>query len=753
MMSLFLFAYLIPVKCFSELSPCSHFKSAQGTRSDYERANGLRELTENKVYKTKVEPHWFSNNPRFWYCNDLPGGSREFVVVDVEAGTRKPAFEHTRLADTLGRAIGKEIQSNRLPFDSIEFVQDDNAVRFQIEDKVWHCELETYLLTQVGESKAEQAEEKKEDKKEETDEQQCEESPDGKWLAFFKEHNLYVRDKETGEEFALSTEGNADGAYSGKIFWAPDSRKVVALRTKQGDDHKVYLVESSPEDQIQPKLHSFDYLKPGDQIPIPKPQLFDVVARKKVPISDELFPNPWSVTQVRWTPASRQFTFLYNQRGHQVLRIIAVDAETGAARTVIDERSKTFIDYAYKQFSHYLDETCEIIWMSERDGWNHFYLYDSESGEVKNQITRGEWVVRNVDYVDEEKRQIWFRAGGIYQEQDPYDIHYCRINFDGTGLVILTKGEGTHSVDYSPDRHFFIDTWSRVDMPPVTELRHTDDGSLVCELEQADWQELLAIGWKVPERFVAKGRDGQTDIYGVIYRPTNFDPNRKYPIIEQIYAGPHGSHVPKSFQAFHKPQEMAELGFIVVQIDGMGTSNRSKKFHDVCWKNLCDSGFPDRILWIKAAAEKYPYMDISRVGIYGGSAGGQSSTRALLAHGDFYKVAVSDCGCHDNRMDKIWWNELWMGWPIGPHYSEQSNVTQAYNLQGKLMLIVGEMDKNVDPASTMQVVNSLIKADKDFDLLVVPGGGHGIAESPYGNRRRQDFFVRHLLGVEPRSRP
>ena len=740
----------ISVTCFSELDLCNHLEAAQGTRSDYERANGLRGLTENKIYKTKVEPHWFANNSRFWYRNDLPNGCREFIVVDAEAGTREPAFEHDKLANALSGALGKEVQPEQLPFDNIDFSPDDNAIRFQIDNKVWHCELETYSLTQTEELEAKPTEEEKQEDEEKSE---CETSPDEKWLAFFKDHNLYVRHQETGEAFALSIDGNVDDTYSGKIFWSPDSSKVVALQTKKGDDRRVYLIESSPEDQLQPKLHSFDYRKPGDTIPLSKPQLFDVIARKQIPISDELFPNPWSTTEVRWTSDSRRFIFLYNQRGHQVLRIIAVDVETGAAHAIIDEQSKTFIDYAYKQFSHYLDETHEIIWMSERDGWNHLYLYDFETGEVKNQITTGEWVVRKVDHVAEEQRQIWFRAGGIYPEQDPYYIHYCRINFDGSGLAILTEGNGTHSVEYSPDRRFFIDTWSRVDLPPVTELRRANDGSLVCELERADWQELLMTGWQVPQRFVAKGRDGQTDIYGVIYRPTNFDPNHKYPVIEQIYAGPQDSYVPRSFKAFHKPQEMAELGFIVVQIDGMGTSNRSKKFHDVCWQNLGDSGFPDRILWLQAAAEKCPYMDLARVGIYGGSAGGQSAVRALLAHGDFYQVAVADCGCHDNRMDKIWWNELWMGWPIGEHYAEQSNVAQAHKLKGKLMLIVGEMDKNVDPASTMQVVNALIKADKDFDLLVVPGGGHGIAESPYGNRRRQDFFVRHLLAVEPRSQP
>jgi len=578
------------------------------------------------------------------------------------------------------------------------------------------------------------------------------ESPNGKFTAFFKDHNLFIREPASGEEYSLSTDGSADNEYSGRVWWSPDSKRVVALRTKAGDDRKVYYVESSPKDQLQPKLHSYDYLKPGDKIPLAKPQLFDVNGRKHIEVSDKLFPNPWSITELRWEPDSSQFTFLYNQRGHQVIRVVTVDAERGEARAIVDEQCPTFFCYSSKQFLQHLPATKELLWMSERDGWNHLYLYDAESGKVKNQITRGDWVVRKVERVDEQNRQILFTAGGIRPGQDPYYLHYCRVNFDGTGLAILTEGDGTHYVEFSPDRRFFVDTFSRVDLAPVHELRRAEDGKLVCALEQADDRELLKTGWRAPERFVAKGRDGETDIYGIIIRPTNFDPAKTYPVIEDIYAGPHDSFVPKSFQSYYKMQSLAELGFILVKVDGMGTSNRSKKFHDVCWKNLADAGFPDRIAWLKAAATKHPEMDLSRVGIYGGSAGGQSSTGALLFHGDFYKVAVSDCGCHDNRMDKIWWNEQWMGWPVGPEYAEQSNVTHASNLTGKLMLFVGEMDENVDPASTMQLANALIKADKDFDLVVIPGVGHGSAEGKYGTRRRADFFVRNLLGEEPRTK-
>ena len=831
---------------------------AQGTKADYERAGNLRQLTVGKVFRDRVRPQWLPGNTLFWYRIRTGADTHEFVLVDAEKGTRRPAFDHKRLTDALAKAGVKDIRADRLSLEDLALAPAEKSMDFQCGGKRWRCSLETYDLRELAqqekkpeakppadtprrstrtgaeteitfvnrtdgeaelfwldlegerrsygkipprgehaqhtyeghvwlvtspkgetlgvfEAKAEPTiveigvkppapppaspatqdgsateghlAEKSEGRRRRS---RGGEAPDNRWQAFIKDNNVWLR-SAAGEEFALTSDGTADDAYGGEFRWSPDSTQLVAIRTAKGDDRKVYYVESSPKGPLQPKLHSYSYLKPGDRIPVDKPHLFDVAARKPIPVSDQLFPNPWSITDVRWESDSSRFTFLYNQRGHQVLRIVAVDAKTGAARAIVDERAKTFIDYADKLFQHYLPKTNEIIWMSERDGWNHLYLYDAKAGRVRNQVTTGDWVVRGVERVDDEARQIWFRAGGIRPGQDPYDVHYCRVNFDGTGLVVLTEGNGTHSVEWSPDRRFLIDAWSRVDLPPVTELRRAEDGKLVSELERADWGELLKTGWRAPERFVAKGRDGATDIYGVIFRPTNLDPKRKYPIIEEIYAGPQGSCVPKSFRPYHRCQSLAELGFVVVKIDGMGTSNRSKKFHDACWKNLGDAGFPDRIPWIKAAAGRYPYMDLARVGIYGGSAGGQNAAGAVLLHGDFYKVAVADCGCHDNRMDKIWWNELWMGWPVGPHYEEQSNATLAPRLQGKLMLIVGEMDQNVDPASTMQVAGALVKANKDFDLLVIPGTGHGAADTPYGNRRRQDFFVRHLLGVEPRG--
>lgn len=576
-------------------------------------------------------------------------------------------------------------------------------------------------------------------------------SPDGKHVAFIRDHNVFVRKHPNGPERQLSTDGTAEDAYTGRWMWSRDSRYLMVVQQKPAQSRTVHIIDSAPDRGVQPKLESYPYLKPGDRIAQPRPRLFDVRKGKPIEIPDALFDTPWSINHFSWSEDNKRFRFLYHQRGHKVSRMIELDAAKATATALFSEAAGTFIDYSQKTYLRSLNKGREWIWMSERSGYNHLYRINPKKGRA-DPITSGDWVVRRVQYLDQEQGTLRFEAMGVFPDQDPYHVHVGRVDLDGKNLVWLTRGDGTHTITFSPDRAHYVDRYSRADLAPVYELRRTKDGELISELARGDTSALKDLGWSAPEVFQAPGRDGETPIWGLIHRPTSFDPDKQYPVIEAIYAGPHGHHVPKGFRTWSGPRSMAELGFIVVQIDGMGTNWRRKAFHDVCWQNLGDAGLPDRIAWMRAAAKTRPFMDLERVGIYGGSAGGQNALGALLFHPDFYKVAVADCGCHDNRTDKIWWNEAWMGWPVGPHYAEQSNVTNANKLQGKLLLIVGELDRNVDPASTMQVVDALIKADKDFDLLVMPGVGHGAAGTPYGRRRQADFFVRHLLGVEPRGR-
>ena len=574
-------------------------------------------------------------------------------------------------------------------------------------------------------------------------------SPDGRWEIVFEDHNALLRPTAGGAAIALTKDGSETKLYGPPVRWSPDSSRLVFAEVHPAARREVTYIESSPRDQLQPKVQRYAYLKPGDAVERRYPVMGDADACALLPTDRSLFENPYAISHEGWCADGSEFRFLFNARGHGALRYLAID-KSGRARALIDETSKTFVDYAGKFFLHLLRGEREALWMSERDGWNHLYRIDLATGAVKNRVTSGAWVVQGVERVDEDAGTVVVRAGGLRKEQDPYFTHFARIGLDGSGLTLLTEGDGTHSLTPSPDGKTYVDRYSRADCAPVTEVRRSADGSLIAELARADLADLAKAGWRAPERFVAKGRDGATDIFGLIHRPSNHDPSKHYPVIEAIYAGPHGFHVPKAFGLWSEAKAIAELGFIVVQIDGMGTSGRSKAFHDVCWKNLADAGFLDRKLWIRAAAAADPSMDLARVGIYGGSAGGQNALRALIDHHDLYKAAVADCGCHDNRMDKIWWNELWMGWPIGKEYELSSNVLQAHRMKGKLLLIVGEKDENVDPASTMQVVDALIRADKDFELLVVPGAGHGAAGTPYGRRRLRDFFVRNLLGVEPR---
>jgi dipeptidyl aminopeptidase/acylaminoacyl peptidase len=750
---------------------------AQPTLQDYVRAQGLREAQEALVNNVPGAATWIEDTHRFVYRRSQPDGA-VFVMVDADTQEKSPAFDHARVAAALSEATGNSYTSTRLPFQTFTFLAEENAIVATVDGRRWTCRIGDEVKCTSPESTP-----PGEIRRSITGPVRADfptaprpmPSPDGQWEAVIDNYNVAVRRKGEKALTRLSTDGSEGNYYDpDSIAWSPDSTKLAAYRVRPGHRRLVHYVESSPEDQLQPKHWANVYAKPGDRLDVEQPVLFHLDGAKQVAVDTALFPNAFDLSNLVWRKDGRALTFEYNQRGHQVFRVIEVDGATGAARAVISEEPKTFFYYnrsndslsSGKRFRHDIADGREMIWMSERDGWNHLYLIalrdpqgdpepcgrvDGAPCKVKRQMTSGPWPVRHVLHVDEEARQIWFSAGGMTPGRDPYFLHYYRVSFDGGAPTPITTDDANHQIAFSEDRQFYVDHYSRVDQASLLELRRTSDQSLVMDVERGDISALVESGWRPPQPFVAKGRDGVTDIWGLIYRPRRFDPAVKYPVIEFIYAGPHGSHVPKSFSAFNPVEAQADLGFIVVQIDGMGTSNRSKAFHDVAWQNLGDAGFPDRIAWHEAAAAKFPWYDISRVGIYGGSAGGQNAMGALLFHPGFYKAAVSYAGCHDNRMDKIWWNEQWMGWPLGPQYSESSNVDNASKLQGDLLLVVGELDTNVDPASTMQVVSALIKANKRFDLLVIPGAEHSAGRTdengPYGERKRFDFFTRHLMGV------
>lgn len=722
---------------------------AQGTVEDYNRAYALREKYNAKhVLYAGVVPYWVDQTSAFWYVRQTEKG-KEYVKVDAASKKRTALFDQQKMASALTEKAGREINAYNLPLQNCRLNISLDTLRFQLDGKFWAYSIKNNRLLDEG---AIPSRGKERHWMEVDDEKEGSPvtSPDGKWTAFIKNDNVYVREVATGKEKQLSQDGTLSNYYSSYIQWSPDSKSVVSCRIRPVEKRYVYYVESSPADQAQPKLHKQEYAKPGDELRFKVPCIFEVESGRRLIPSTELFSHQYELSGPMWNADSKAITFEYNERGHKVYRVLEMSAVDGSVRTLIEEKEEKYVNYP-RIYRNYLSDGKRIIWSSERDNYNHLYLYDRATGKPLNQITKGEWYVRGVQHVDEANEVIYFSANGMKKGEDPYLIHYYKINFDGSNLVELTPEEGMHQCWYSSDYKYLVDVYSKVDQAPIAVLRDAKNGKIRMQLDKADISALLANGWKAPEVFSAKGRDGKTDMWGVIYRPSNFDPSKKYPVIEYIYSGPGDQYVPKTFSSYNWwMTSLAELGFIVVQVDGMTTSFRSKEFEEVCYKNLKDAGLPDHIAWIKAAAQKYPYMDIDRVGIFGCSAGGQESTGAVLFHPEFYKAAYSACGCHDNRMDKIWWNELWMGYPVDESYSACSNVDNAHLLSRPLMLVVGELDDNVDPASTMQVANALIKANKDFELVVIPGAHHTMGED-FGEHKRYDFFVRHLMGVTPPS--
>ena len=725
---------------------------AQGTLDDYNRAYSLREKFNAKhVYYSNVTPSWIGDSHSFWYVRETPEG-RIYTLIDADKKSRRDLFDHKKLAAALADKSGKEVKADALYLNAVR----PNGAKADTVDFIWNNRYWSYaakkgVLTDRGEVPPRGPQRHWMEADDEKGAGPIA-SPDGTKEAYIKNDNVYVRDRATGAEKQLSLDGTLGNYYSSYIRWSPDSKKVAAMKIRPVEKRYVYYVESSPADQLQPKLHKQEYAKPGDELPFKVPCIFDVESGKAVIPDTELFDSQYDLFGPEWNDDSKAVTFEYNQRGHKVYRVLELSAETGRVHPIVEETSDKYVNYP-RRFRHYLADGKRMIWMSERDNWNHLYMYDRDAARPTHQITRGEWYVRDVLKVDEANGRIYFSANGVNSDEDPYFIRYYSIDFDGNNLTDLTPAKGTHKAGFSRDMKYLVDVYSTVADAPVAVLRNAADGSEVMPLETADITRLKENGWKAPEVFTAPGRDGKTPMWGLIVRPTNFDPSKKYPIIEYIYQGPGDQYVPKAFRPYDwYMTSIAELGFIVVMVDGMGTSFRSREFENVCYKNLKDAGLPDHMAWIKAAAEKYPYMDIDRVGIYGCSAGGQESTNALLLYPDFYKAAYSACGCHDNRMDKIWWNEQWMGWPVDSSYVECSNVYNAHRLKRALMLVVGELDDNVDPSSTYQVVDALIRANKDFELVVLPGVGHTMGER-YGEHKRFDFFVKNLLGVVPPAWP
>jgi dipeptidyl-peptidase 4 len=735
---------------------CVH---GQGTLQDYQRAEKFLPGNARHLYTTGyVMANWIGKSDRFWYRRTTPKGTEitsEFVVVDAAKDTSAPAFDHPRLAEALARAAKQHVAATNLPFEEFEFIEDGKAIRFEMENTRWTCNLERYECKKGESTSAREYESV---------------SPDGRWAAYVRDHNLFLRDTSTGTTVQLTGDGVAGWDYATPlpslrtlvaqqtsdpkerpaVFWSPDSSKFVTYRIDSRNAGRFTSLQFVPPNQLRPKAFTVVYPLPGEVLPKAEPIIFDVLAGKrtevKTPPLDIAFQGgPF----FDWFPDSEHFHYEAEKRGWKELELREVDAETGEQRVLIGESAKTYVDPGETDF-RFLDNDSQILMTSERDGWNHLYLYNAKTGALKRQLTRGDWVVREIVSVDDQARKVYFLAGGREKGEDPYLTHLYSVGLDGTGLQLLTPDHANHTVSMSPDNAYFVDDFSRVDLPGGSVLRRADNGSKVRDLEQADVSGLKSMGFKFPEPFEGRATDGTTDLYGLIWKPTNFDPSKKYPIVEQVYTGPQGFFVPKTLGSAMRLQSMAELGFIVVMVDGRGTTGRSRAFHEFSYHNLGGS-FADHVAMIKQMAAKNPYMDITRVGIYGTSAGGYGAAHAFLLFPDFYKVCESISGDHDARLDKAWWNELYQGYPVGKDYAEQSNVALAGRLKGHLLLVHGDIDDNVHPVETMRLVDALMSANKSFDMLLVPNMHHGESgvHAHYLVRRRWDYFVRYLLGVTP----
>src|SRR6059058_364340 len=729
---------------------------AQGTREDYQRAQQfLPGNLRHRIYIAYVTPHWIAEKNRFWYRKAGMKGV-EFILVDPAQNTFGPAFDHERLAAALTKEAKREVQPTELPFHTFDYTKDGKSISFQVEGTPWTCQLENYECKRGPEPLAGQYEEA---------------SPNKEWVAYVKEHDLYLRYAATGEIVRLTRDGEESWDYATPIpslrpmvaqgtqdvkqrpavFWSPDSSKLVTYRMDTRSAGRFTNLQFVPSGQLRPKAFTVVYPLPGEVLPKADPIIFDVQKGKAIDVKTASLEIQFQGGPgFEWFPDSKAIYYEAEERGEKAIELRTVDSETGEQKVVVREKSDHYVDPG-ETFFRFLHVSEEILWSSERDGWNHLYLYDQKTGSLKNQVTHGPWVVRSIVAVDEKSRRVYFLANGREKGEDPYQTHLYSIGLDGNNVTALTPSNANHTVSLSPDHFCFVDNSSRPDLPGEVILRSVKDGSQIRVLEQTDASELLKENWKFPEAFQGKAKDGATDLYGLIWRPSNFDATKKYPIIEMVYTGPQAFFVPKTFgAALRGLQSVAELGFIVVMVDGRGTTGRSRAFHEFSNRNL-GGAFEDHVAMIQQMAAQYPYMDATRVGIFGTSAGAYGAAHAMLVFPDFYKVGVAISGDHDARLDKAWWNELYQGFPVGPDYAEQSNVTMADRLQGHLLIEHGDIDDNVHVVETMRFADALMKANKDFDMLIVPNMYHGEGGNLYLARRRWDYFVRYLLGVNPPS--
>ncbi len=730
---------------------------------EYERAEKfLSYNTEVLINRNNIRPVWLPGD-KLWYMVSTEKGNA-FILVDAVKKTRSAAFDHAKLAAALGKVTGKTYEAFKLPFNAIAPSEDGKTVSFSAEGKTWVYDLKANTVS-PGAGTVAAAPQMMGRRMGGSDVT----SPDGKKAVFIRNWNLWVRDVATKKETQLTTDGienfgyatdNAGWKMSDRpvVKWSPDSKKVSTFQQDQRHVKDMYLVTTNVG---APTLKAWKYPLPGDsEIVKIHRVIIDVetgkMVRLQIPpdahratLSDDIA-SSGSFDDNDWKADGSELAFLSSSRDHKQAKFRIADANTGVVRDVFEEVVKTQFESGRGAINwRYLPASGEILWYSERDDWGHLYLYDAKTGNLKNQITKGEFVVARVVDVDEKARKIIFTAVGR-EPGNPYFQHLYSIGFDGKNLVHLTPAHGNHTIALSPSKKYFVDTYSQPDTPAVTVVRNMS-GKLITELERADISKLVASGWKAPKPVSVKAGDGKTDVYGLVFTPTKMEAGKKYPVIDYIYPGPQGGSVGNwSFSASRGDhQALAELGFIVVLIEGTSNPYRSKSYHDMNYGNMAENTLPDQVAAIRQLARTYP-IDTNKVGIWGHSGGGFATAAAMFRYPDFFKVGISESGNHDNRNYEDDWGERYNGLMENAAYEAQANQNYAKNLKGKLMLAHGMMDNNVPPYNTLLVVEALNKANKDYDLVIFPNSAHGFGPySPYMMRRRWDYFVKHLQGIEP----